>query len=205
MSIGSAIIGTVGGLVTANKAQKENKRNFQEQVRLQDETRQFSREQYDGLKSEANPYLDMGRRSLDNLNDPNAFKTSPGYDFRLNQGMEGLLGKKALSGLLRSGGTLAAATEYGQNAASDEYARYVNQQQQNAGFGTQGLNALAGAVKGSVDAQRLYDQDRGSAFNTRAKENVNNTRAGFNAVSTGINNVNAALGNMINPAKLGGL
>lgn len=48
--------------------------------------------------------------------------SDPGYKFRLDQGRQALEGGAAARGVLNSGGTLQDVMDYGQNAASQEYA-----------------------------------------------------------------------------------
>jgi hypothetical protein len=50
----------------------------------------------------------------------------PGYQFRLQQGMDALEHSKAAQGLLRGGGTLKGLQEYGQNYASQEFQNVYN-------------------------------------------------------------------------------
>lgn len=75
-----------------------------------------------------------------NLND---YQTSPGYEFRMQQGQKALENAAAARGTLFSGATGKALQEYGQNFGSNEYQNYLaNLQNQltavNAQLGAQG-------------------------------------------------------------------
>jgi hypothetical protein len=58
-------------------------------------------------------------------------QNDPGYQFRLNQGMQALQNSAAARGGLLSGGTAKALTDYNQNAASGEYGNVYNRALQN--------------------------------------------------------------------------
>ena len=80
--------------------------------------------------------------------------TDPSYQWRFDQGMEGVNRGAAASGLLRSGNRLAALQDYGQGQASGEYANQF-----------QRLSQLAGANVGSPAAasQAISAQNAGSS------------------------------------------
>jgi hypothetical protein len=88
-----------------------------------------------------------------------AFKPSdPSYQWRFNQGMEGVNRGAAASGLLRSGNRLAALEDYGQGQASTEYANQFSR-----------LSQLAGANIGSpaAAAQIIQKDSANSAAYTQ--------------------------------------
>lgn len=51
------------------------------------------------------------------------WKTDPGYEFRVGEGMRALERSAAARGILSSGGTIRSATRYAQDYASNEYQR----------------------------------------------------------------------------------
>jgi hypothetical protein len=51
------------------------------------------------------------------------FQKDPGYDFRLNQGLDSVQGSRAARGSMLSGSTLKALSDYGSNYASSEYGK----------------------------------------------------------------------------------
>lgn len=70
-----------------------------------------------------------------------AFQTSPGYSFQMQQGTQALDRSAAGSGLFGSGNAAAALTQYGQGLANQEYGNWLTRL---SGLGTQGLTAAAG-------------------------------------------------------------
>lgn len=51
------------------------------------------------------------------------FEKDPGYDFRLNQGLDSVQGSRAARGSMLSGSTLKALSDYGSDYASSEYGK----------------------------------------------------------------------------------
>lgn len=74
-----------------------------------------------------------------------AFQTGPGYDFALKQGEQSALRGASAAGMLNSGNTLAALTEYGQGTANKEYGSWLDRL---AGQSAQGLQAASGQASG---------------------------------------------------------
>lgn len=120
-----------------------------------------------------NPYTRAGRAATNSYSDAlglngaegNAraveqFQTGPGYEFAMGQGEQAAQRAAAASGMLSSGNTLAALTEYGQGVANQEYGGYLDRLQ---GLSNQGLAAAGG--KSSVYGAQAgldtgYGQDR---------------------------------------------
>lgn len=105
------------------------------------------------------------------------FETSPGYDFRLKEGMRNLNANFGARGLLQSGSALKGAQDYGQGIASSEYNNWWNQQFQRlqADRGQFNDNRNTGLAQ--------YNQNR-NLFNTnynfdtaRSDQNFNSDRA----------------------------
>lgn len=72
------------------------------------------------------------------------FRNSTGYQFRLGEGMNALNSGYAGAGTLQSGAAMKAATEYGQNFASNEFGNYMGYLGNQQGVGLGGASALAG-------------------------------------------------------------
>lgn len=100
----------------------------------------------EGLRGDMAPYLKAGQGALANMQNPNAFMKSPGYQFRLDQGINGVNTDKAVNGLLRSGGALKAVDSYNQNFASNEFNNWWQQQSGLAGMGLQSEGITANAM-----------------------------------------------------------
>ena len=85
------------------------------------------------------------------------FMNDPSYGWRLNQGRDIINNNRATSGLLRSGGTLKALTNYGQGAASQEYGAAFNRGlatnqntfNQNYSLAGLGLNSTVAGINGA--------------------------------------------------------
>lgn len=110
-----------------------------------------------------NPYAQQGLQAQTQLTDnlakgfnPGDLASDPGYQFRLNQGLDAQNRSFAAQGMSQSGAALKAAQEYGQGFAGQEYGnaydRWLQQNSQLAGVGNQGYNA-AGSLGNIYGAQ----------------------------------------------------
>lgn len=89
-----------------------------------------------------------------------AFQTGPGYQFALDQGTQAALRGASAAGMLNSGNTLTALTDYGQGMANQEYGSWLDRLQ---GMSSQGLAAAGGqasAYQGRGDALKEYGDTR---------------------------------------------
>lgn len=137
------------------------------------------------------------------------FRTSPGFEFRFNRGVDALDRSAARFGSLFSGNQAEAITELGQNLATAEYADYYNRLAALAGVGqasaaqtgafgvqtaaSQGRAILAGgaaqtagaigvgnAIQGGIsNALFLQFLNQQGQANTAGVEAFNNPSAGF--------------------------
>lgn len=81
------------------------------------------------------------------------FYSSPGYQFRFDEGQRGINANRAASGSLQSGDAMRALTRYGQDYASNEFNTQLNQLFSVAGLGQSATgqgNALAGQYGAQV-------------------------------------------------------
>jgi hypothetical protein len=86
-------------------------------------------------------------------------KMDPGYAFRFQQGQQAMTNAARAGGLAGSGGTLKAATRYGQEAGSQEYSNAYNRFMANRLAVTQGLQNIAGTgANASQVASQLAGQ-----------------------------------------------
>lgn len=74
------------------------------------------------------------------------FKTDPGYDFRMGEGIKALDRSAAARGVLNSGGQGRKLVRYGQDYASNEYQNVYNRIAQIAGFGRGASSESAGVI-----------------------------------------------------------
>ena len=119
------------------------------------------------------------------------YTKTPGYDFRLRQGMDALESSAAARGRLFSGATMQAATEYGQDYATNEYQTYLNRL---AGLSERGQNAAVGqGVIFGTGATNI-----GNALGSIGDARSAGAIATGNAISDGIDNAISAYGYMSN-------
>lgn len=106
------------------------------------------------------------------LANPTAWLTQmPGYQFRLNQGLNAITGNAAARGMLNSGATLKGLTNYSQDYASSEFGNEWNRLAGLAGVGqtvNQSNNALAQNYANQVTNNNM------NAANARASSYANN-------------------------------
>ena len=77
---------------------------------------------------------------------------SPGYQFRLNEGMKALQRSAAARGTLLTGGTLKGLERYAQDYASNEYGTRVNQLAGLAGIGQTATDRTGDLLTGQGNA-----------------------------------------------------
>jgi hypothetical protein len=116
------------------------------------------------------------------------FTADPGYAFRLSEGMKGLNANAAARGGLISGAALKAATNYGQQAGSQEYTNAFNRFMQQKEAERSGYSDLTrvgqAAAAGTAAAAGQYG--------TAAAQNISNAgqaeASGYMGMATGLNN-----------------
>lgn len=157
MAIGTALAvglgaSALGGALGAKSQKKAAKRAsaISDQTRVENNAL---------AQTQFTPYTQAGASAMGQANNllglggqeaaTNAFQTfqqSPGYQFRLNEGMNQMNSGYAGAGVLQSGAALRGAQEYGQNYASNEFDRYFGRVQNQAQLGLGATNALVGNV-----------------------------------------------------------
>lgn len=81
-----------------------------------------------------------------------AYRDSTGYQFRLGEGMGAINSNAYARGMGESGATYKALLRYGQNAASDEFGRYLGQVGNVSQAGAQARGLVAGVGTNTVMA-----------------------------------------------------
>ena len=96
------------------------------------------------------------------------FIASPGYQFRLDQGLKAIERSAAARGGLRSGATMKALNDYAQGTASDEFQRYSAGLQSLAGVGQSATQSIAQAgqnyASNSASTNAALGAGRASAY-----------------------------------------
>src|SRR5499427_7993220 len=106
--------------------------------------------------------------------------TTPGYQFRLGEGLRALQNAAAARGTLLTGGTLKGIQKYAQDVASTEYGNRVNQ--------LMGLSQLGmGAAGGAGTAASAYGRSAGDLLTQQGNAAAAGTVGGANAYANAIN------------------
>jgi hypothetical protein len=146
------------------------------------------RRQYDTTRSDLMPWLEDGRNALAAMNDPNAFRTSPGYDFRRREGLQGVQNSAAAAGSLYSGNALKAITEFGDNLADDEFSNWWNRLASRAGIGQTTATQL-GQIGGNTSA------DIGSLLRDAGSSRASGIRGRYGAFGSAAGTIGGGLDN----------
>lgn len=163
--LGASVLGAGAGLYGSSKAAEAQKaaaaesaavqrEMFNKQVELQEPFRQAGLTAQNQLLSLLGIGGDTsapgyGRYAKDfSMAD---YTADPGYAFRLSEGLKGLDAQAAARGGLISGAALKAATNYGQQAGSQEYANAYNRYQTNRANQLNPLQSLMGAGQSSAN------------------------------------------------------
>jgi len=158
---------------------------------------------FNQTRKDQTPWRDAGKQALGQMQDQqyqqdftmNDFKTDPGYNFRLQEGMKALERSAAARGSLNSGATLKAIARYGQNVATDEYQNAYNRYNADkdrrfnrlaslAGIGQTATNAMSNANQAygnNVSANQMAVGNANAAQHMATANNLNNL------ASTGLN------------------
>ena len=153
--------------------------------------------QFEISQNNLSPWLQAGGQALkqqkalmglggDSTNQLSALANSPGYQFRLQQGQQALDSGLAARGGMGSGKSMAAANEYGQNFASNEYQNRLNQ-----------LAGLSGTGQNTAQNMGTMGANYGMNYG-------NTLQNGANAYgSAAINAANATQSSLLGGANLG--
>lgn len=89
------------------------------------------------------------------------FRNSTGYNFGLNEGRRALTGSSAAKGLLNSGSTARALTQFGQDYGSTKFGDYLSQLQSMINPGLQAGGLISGAGQVSNSSQNANQNNKG--------------------------------------------
>lgn len=193
--IGGSLIGAGANLISGSKAAKAQRKSAELGAAEQ-------RRQFDLSRADMMPWMNVGRGALDRLAaaygiagsngtvDTSAgpyggFTASPGYQFRLDQGVQAVERSAAARGLLRSGAAAKAIQRYGEGLAASEYDAFANRLAQMAGLG-QAATAQTGAL--GANAATNISNALIASGNARASSYANIG----SSVNSGLNNLLSA-------------
>ena len=130
--IGSAVVGAASSYSSGKSQEKAAQKGMEAEERIAAENRALQRELADQQREDFAPWRDIGEQALNQLwsgVQSGAFEVGdidvtkdPGYQFRMDQGIEALDKSAAARGRLLSGAQQKGVTDYSQNVASQEYA-----------------------------------------------------------------------------------
>lgn len=92
-----------------------------------------------------------GDEMNDLMDDPSSVMDSPGYEYRLDQGLEGVSRGMGAAGQRLSGRRMAGLMDFGQSFAADEFDRQFNR-----------LGALSGATNGNMGQSAAFANQTGA-------------------------------------------
>jgi hypothetical protein len=173
MSFVSKAIGSITG---ANKQAKAAQQAANTQAAATDRASEVQKEMYNQTREDLAPYTQAGNKATTGMmnllglgtgSSADALAQDPSYQFRLNQGLEGVQSSAAAGGGLLSGATLKALNNYAQDQASQEYGNAFNRL-----YGVSSLGQNAAAQVGNTGT-------------SVAQSIANNTMAGANAMAAG--------------------
>lgn len=173
---GSAIIGGI----SANKGAKAQERAAGQaadsQLQATRENIEFQKEVFEQQRADQAPWREAGQQALGMLQqglqagefDPRNFdfEADPGYQFRMQEGINALDSSAAARGRLQSGAQARATTRYASNLASQEYQNAFNRNLATQGTRFNQLASMAGVGQTAVNAtQQAGQQMAGSVGN----------------------------------------
>ena len=183
MSLFGEIASGVGALVGAGASYLGSQAQANAAGNAADLSRNIYNQQYKDLA----PYRAVGKESLNTLRDiylrgTTPFTASPGYDFRMQQGVQALERGAAARGRQFSGAQGKALMGYGQNLATEDYNQNFNRLAALAGYGPQAVaqgNAAGGQFAINV----------GNAGQNAAAARASGYQGIGSSINSGINNL----------------
>lgn len=140
---GGSILGGVLGGKGAKKAAKA-------QVKLGREALALQKQMFDTVWNGTAPWRQAGGAAVGDayaMTRPGYdYKTSPGYQFRFDEGQRAVESSAASKGTLMSGGTLKDLTRFGDGLASQDYGDQFNRLSTLAGLGNSSMSTAAGSA-----------------------------------------------------------
>lgn len=164
-SLVSGIIGGIGSIFGGNKTKKVANQAFDwaKSSPLANYLGQGA-----GANSQMGALLGLGGDTGAANDAFNNYLGSTGYNFTLDQGSKAITGNAAARGLLGSGATAKALTNYGQNTAQQYFNNYLAQL---AGLSSQGLsagNSIVGAGSAAAPNAAKAEQDKWQGLTSAA-------------------------------------
>lgn len=183
---GSLLSSLIGGIF-GNKAAKAQSKAAQ--AALEEQRRQYEQDRADlapWRQTGASALSRLaGEYGLDGQPQQSQFTTSPGYQFRMSQGLQAIDRSRAARGLLNSGAADKARMGYAEGLGAQEYDSYWNRLASLAGVGQNATNTTVAAGQNSTNNITNLLTRQGDA---RASSYANTG----SQINSGINNVLSA-------------
>lgn len=134
LAVGGAAVGGLASLGGAAIQAGATKDAAQMQADAANNATNAQLQMFNTVQQNQKPWLQAGQQALGQMQDPyfqktfgaSDFQQDPGYQFRLQQGLDALQRSAAARGGLQSGGTMRALNDYAQGSASQEYQNAYN-------------------------------------------------------------------------------
>jgi hypothetical protein len=153
---------------------------------------------YEEGRADTAPWREAGKNALQTLQSkiaagPGDYTKSPGYDFRLSQGVKALDNSGSARGSQLSGAQSKALTRFGQDYGTNDYQNFLSNYYQSLAP----LQSMAGQGMTTANTSAAQGNQVGTSVGA-------NMIAGGNAQAAGIMNANNAIvGNMSNASNQG--
>lgn len=146
MPVGAIIggVASIGGALISGSASKSAAKT---QAAAADRAAELQNQQFQQSREDAAPWREAGGQAIGSLSamlKPGYdHTTSPGYQFRMDEGMRAINGNNAAAGLVKSGGALKDLTRFAQGLAADDFTGQFNRTASVAAGGQQVNSGLA--------------------------------------------------------------
>lgn len=183
---GGAIAGGILGGKGAKKAAKA-------EVGMQREALALQKQMYDQSRADLAPWREAGGQAIGQglamLQPGYDYKTSPGYDFRFDEGQRAVESGAASKGMLMSGGTLKDLVRFGDGVASADYGDQFNRMMAVAGGGQQAVNT-------GVNAAQNYANSASNAYGNIGQAKASGYAGMNQAIQGTLGNLGSIFGGM---------
>lgn len=191
--VGSAVIGAYASNQSSNAMSEGVQDGLEAEERMFNLNMEFQQEMLDQQRADMEPWSVSGQRALDSIwsgIESGAFQVGninleddPGYQVRMQSGVDALDSSASANGLLNSGAQSKALVQYGQDQGSQEYAaayaRELNEKQNNfnilSGLAVNGQNADS---NNAAATSQLASTTSNAMSNLGTSQNVANQNLG---------------------------
>lgn len=194
-----AVAGGVGSMINASSGSKASSSAADAQVAAANRAADLQKQEYDQTRSDLAPWRDTGGRAINYLGgilnvpgstsvDPtNALRSTPGYNWAMNQGVDARERSAAAKGGLLSTPEQKSLTTFGQGLADNTYQNYLNNL-----FNVSGSGLNAASMTGTAGTN--YANQAGQDYMAAGQAQAQGTLNAYNAQQSGYNSLASGLG-----------